>query len=75
MLAAFKERSGDTVRLVPGAPLFNGDLAVVSLEFSASRPGKSMSMEGLDVFRLGPSGIEEVWLFSSDQDAEDQFWA
>lgn len=74
MLAAFKERSGGTVELSPGIPMFNEDIAVVPLRFSATRLGRSMSMDGVDVFRLGPSGIEEVWLFSSDQDVEDQFW-
>jgi uncharacterized protein len=74
MLAAFKERSGGTVRLQPGPAMFNGALAVVPLHFSARRPGKVMSMSGVDVFRLGPSGIEEVWLFSVDQEGEDLFW-
>jgi ketosteroid isomerase-like protein len=73
-LLKFKERSGGTVRLVPGEPMFNGDLAAVQLQFSAHRPGKFMSMQGIDVFRLGPGGIEEVWLFSTDQQAEDDFW-
>lgn len=74
MLGRFKERSGGTVRLLPGPPMTNGDMAAVTLQFSAHRPGRFMSMQGIDVFRLGPGGIEEVWLFSHDQQAEDDFW-
>lgn len=73
-LARFRERSGGTVKLVPGPAMMNGEYAAITLNFSARRPGKSMSMPGIDVFRLGPTGIEEVWLFSLDQDAEDAFW-
>ena len=74
-LGKFKERSGGTVRLIPGEPMFNGDICAVTLQFSARRPGKLMSQQGIDVFRLGPNGVEEVWLLSTDQEAEDAFWA
>ncbi len=74
MLGRFKERSGGTVRLIPGPPMMNGDLCAITLKFSATRPGKFMSLNGIDVFRLGPGGIEEVWLFTEDQEAEDAFW-
>ena len=74
MLATFKERSGGTVRVLLGSVMLNAELAVVPVQFSADRAGRSLSGSGLDVFRLGPSGIEEVWLFSFDQGAEDTFW-
>ena len=74
-LGRFKERSGGTVKLVPGEPMFNGEYCAVTLQFTAHRPGKMMSQQGIDVFRLGPGGVQEVWLFSTDQVFEDEFWA
>lgn len=33
-----------------------------------------MSMAGIDVLRIESGKIQEVWLFSDDQAAEDAFW-
>jgi ketosteroid isomerase-like protein len=52
----------------------NGEMVAASIHFSARRDGKSMSMEGVDVLRIKDGAIVEVWLFSSDQTAEDEFW-
>jgi hypothetical protein len=32
-------------------------------------------MDGVDVMRIVGERIKEVWLFSSDQAAEDAFWS
>jgi ketosteroid isomerase-like protein len=52
----------------------NENLATATLHFSASKGSESMSMNGVDVMRVEKGHIAEVWLFSEDQNAEDQFW-
>lgn len=55
--------------------LVNGDLVTATLHFSAAKPGKSISMDGVDLMKVQDGKITEVWLFSGDQEAEDAFWA
>lgn len=52
----------------------NGDLVTATLHFSATKPGKSISMDGVDLMKIQNGKIKEVWLFSGDQEAEDAFW-
>ncbi len=59
---------------VTGEPMINGDLAAMQVEFGAQREGAAMSMAGVDIVRVVGDRIAEVWLFSSDQQAEDDFW-
>lgn len=53
----------------------NGSLATASLHFSASRKDQILSMDGVDLMRIEKGKIQEVWLFSEDQAAEDRFWS
>ena len=59
---------------VTSEPMINGDLAAMQVEFSAQREGAAMSMGGVDVVRVEGDRIAEVWLYSADQQAEDEFW-
>ena len=59
---------------VIGEPMINGDLAAMQVEFGAQRDGAGMSMGGVDVVRVVDDRIAEVWLYSADQPAEDEFW-
>ena len=59
---------------VVGEPMVNGDLAAMQVEFGARRDGATMSMGGVDVVRVDGDRIAEVWLYSADQQAEDEFW-
>lgn len=52
----------------------NGGLVAVTIEFSAQAPSGEMKMRGVDLLRIEQGRIKEVWLFSSDQTAEDSFW-
>jgi ketosteroid isomerase-like protein len=52
----------------------NGDLVAARVHFTASRDGATMNMNGVDVMRIADGKIAEMWLFSGDQDAEDEFW-
>jgi ketosteroid isomerase-like protein len=54
--------------------MVNGELVTATLHFSASKPGKSISMDGVDLMKVQNGKITEVWLFSGDQEAEDAFW-
>lgn len=53
----------------------NGDLVSATLHFVAERPGRKLSMDGVDLMRIEGGKIKEVWLFSDDQAAEDAFWS
>lgn len=53
----------------------NGDLVTATLQFSAKKSnGQSISMAGVDVMKINNGQIKEVYLFSDDQKAEDEFW-
>lgn len=54
--------------------MVNGDLVTATLRFSASKPGKKITMDGVDLMKIEDGKIKEVWLFSGDQEAEDAFW-
>jgi uncharacterized protein len=54
--------------------LANGDLVAVEIEFSGQRDGLKLAQPGIDLLRIKDGKVVEVWLFSSDQQAEDQFW-
>lgn len=53
----------------------NGDLVTAVLHFSAKgSDGASISMNGVDLMRIEGGRIQEVFLFSEDQESEDRFW-
>jgi len=52
----------------------NGDMVSSSIHFQAKRSGEVMAMDGVDLMRVQSGKIGEVWLFSSEQEAEDRFW-
>ena len=54
--------------------MINGDIVAFPVHFSGQRGEESMSMAGVDVIRISGDQVTEVWLFSSDQPAEDVFW-
>ncbi|KRA82904.1 nuclear transport factor 2 family protein [Altererythrobacter sp. Root672] len=76
LLGKFMERSQGTFKFDSiGNILGNGNHVAVTLQFSATAAGKAMSMAGIDVLRIENGKIQEVWLFSDDQAAEDAFWS
>ncbi len=52
----------------------NNNLVAASIHFKASSEKGSMQMKGVDLFRIEDNLIQEVWLFSENIDAEDEFW-
>jgi uncharacterized protein len=74
-LGKFMELSGNTFRVTKVESIMaNADLVAATLHFEAERMGRKLSMDGVDVMRILDGTIKEVWLFSSDQAAEDAFW-
>ncbi len=74
-LGKFMELSGNTFRVSDvGAVMANADMVTATLHFTAERPGRTLSMDGVDTMRIVDGKIQEVWVFSGDQPAEDAFW-
>lgn len=52
----------------------NDDMILASIHFKASTNNTSISMKGVDLFKIDGGKIQEIWLFSEDIDGEDKFW-
>ncbi|WP_308797932.1 nuclear transport factor 2 family protein [Agromyces silvae] len=74
LLAAMAQHSDGSLRVDAESAMENGDLIAATVRFSASRGDARIEMSGVDLFRVSDDRIAEVWLFSSDQSAEDDFW-
>jgi ketosteroid isomerase-like protein len=75
-LGQFMELSGNTFRVSEvKSVMANDDMVTATLHFMAERPGRKLSMDGVDTMRIADGKIKEVWLFSGDQAAEDAFWS
>ena len=76
LLGIFMEISGGSFRIDDiRAIMANENLVTASLHFRAQRKDRQMSMDGVDLMRIESGQIKEVWLFSGDEDAEDDFWS
>jgi ketosteroid isomerase-like protein len=76
LLGKFMERSQGSFKFDSiGNILANRDYVAATLHFTGKRDKRSMSMAGVDVLRIENGKIQEVWLFSDDQAAEDAFWS
>jgi len=75
-LGKFMEISGGSFRIDDiRAIMANENLVTASLHFRAQRQDRQVSMDGVDLMRIESGQIKEVWLFSGDEDAEDEFWS
>jgi ketosteroid isomerase-like protein len=75
LIGKFMERSQGSFKFDSiDSILGNGDYVAATLHFSGKTNNRSMSMAGIDVLRIENGRIQEVWLFSGDQAAEDAFW-
>lgn len=57
-----------------GAMMTNGNLVSCPVRFSAKKGDKTVDMSGNDLYEVADEKIAQVWLFSEDQPAEDEFW-
>lgn len=59
----------------PNGPMMsNGNLVSFPVHFSGKNGNKTIDMNGVDLFEVVDGKIVQVWLFSADQAAEDEFW-
>ncbi|PWN58318.1 nuclear transport factor 2 family protein [Chryseobacterium viscerum] len=57
-----------------GALMANGNLVSFPVHFTGKIGDKTVDMTGVDLFEVMNEKIVQVWLFSEDQDAENEFW-
>lgn len=57
-----------------GAMMVNRNLVSFPVHFSGKIGDKTVDMNGVDLFEVVDEKIVQVWLFSEDQVAEDEFW-
>ncbi|TRX10982.1 nuclear transport factor 2 family protein [Flavobacterium gawalongense] len=57
-----------------GAMMVNGNFVSCPVRFSAKSGAKTVDMNGNDLYEVADGKIVQVWLFSEDQPAEDEFW-
>jgi uncharacterized protein len=57
-----------------GAMMQNGNLVSFPVHFTGKIGAKTVDMKGVDLFEVINGKIVQVWLFSEDQDTEDEFW-
>lgn len=75
LFGQFLRISGNTLNIDSVKSIMaNGDLVAVLRHVSATKPGKELSVDGVDLMKVQDGKIQEVWLFSEDQQAEDAFW-
>lgn len=65
---------GSLVIKPTGAMMVNGNFVSCPIRFSAKNGDKSLDMNGNDLYEVVGGKIIQVWLFSEDQPAEDEFW-
>jgi len=69
-----QDSAGSFVIKRSGQLMENGNLVAAPIRFSAVKGTQSMDMAGIDLFKVEEDKITEVWLFSEDQQKEDDFW-
>lgn len=65
---------GSLVIKPTGAMMVNGNFVSCPVRFSAKNGDKTVDMNGNDLYEVVDGKIIQVWLFSEDQPAEDEFW-
>lgn len=65
---------GSLVIVPAGAMMMNGNLVSCPVHFSAKSGTKFVDMDGNDLYEVVDGKITQVWLFSENQAAEDEFW-
>ena len=55
--------------------MVNGNLLASPVLFTATFGHRKLHMTGIDLFEVKEGKITQVWLFSEDQEKEDEFWS
>lgn len=74
-LGKFAEKSNGTFKVITNWVSSNNCFVAANVTFVAQLSnGGKLDMNGIDLFRIENGQIQEVWLFSSEQAIEDEFW-
>ena len=65
---------GSLVIKPAGAMMVNGNFVSCPVRFSGKNGANTIDMNGNDLYEVVDEKIIQVWLFSEDQPAEDEFW-
>lgn len=69
------EKSNGTFKVITNWISSNDCFVAANVTFVAEHSnGDKLDMSGIDLFKIENSQIQEVWLFSSEQAIEDNFW-
>lgn len=75
MFGGMMESTKGTFAVKPNGNLVvNGNFVLMPVRFEGSLDGRNIDMAGFDLFSVKDGKITEVWLFSDDQEIEDEFW-
>lgn len=74
-LGRFYAESNGTFKITTNWAAENENLVSANVLFEATKEGHvPLSLAGTDLFRIEDGLIQEVWLFTINQEMEDQFW-
>lgn len=75
-LGKFAEKSNGTFKVITNWVSSNDCFVAANVTFVAEHSnGEKLDMNGIDLFKIENGQIQEVWLFSSEQAIEDEFWS
>lgn len=75
MIGAMMQDTSGSLVVKPNGPLMEScDLVAAPVRFSAFKGSQTIDMQGIDLFEVKETKITQVWLFSDDQQTEDEFW-
>ncbi len=67
--------SGGTFKNDPHDLLANDEHGVGLSNVTGSREGKELNIKEIEVYNLKDGKVIEVWTFTDDQQASDEFWS
>ncbi|MDO5105221.1 nuclear transport factor 2 family protein [Capnocytophaga sp.] len=76
MIGQMIEDTQGSFRLeISGNIMENANFVLAPISFSGKKSDeKQLNMNGIDMFEILDGKITQVWLFSDDQQLEDEFW-
>lgn len=74
-LGKFVKKSNGTFKVITNWVSSSDCFVAANVTFVAEHSNEDkLNMNGIDLFRIENGQIQEVWLFSSEQAIEDEFW-
>lgn len=74
-LGKFMEKSNGTFKVITNWVSDNEEFVAANVTFIADRGNEdTLDMNGIDLFKIADGQIQEIWLFSANQEKEDLYW-